>query len=374
MPPRKRGRAAFLAHYSAAHPLLMRLVVMRQAHALALVLSMSMGACSSAHPEEPLAQAETALQIDQGSVGFDEIAWAPGIRRVIVPSGGAGKVHLLDPATRTTEIVSGFGQSNELRGGHTQGPTSAVEADGFVVTVDRTAKRVVVFDPLTREIVAGHDLGAAPDYVRYDRQSREVWVTEPDRERIEIFSLDPARGAAAFERSGEITIADGPESLVFDDTRGRAYANLWHGVTVVIDVATHTVHTAFANGCDGSRVLTLDEPRSLLFTACVEGKVTTMDLAHGGQVVGSITYGEGMDAIAYDARRSLLYVPSAILGTMATIAVGSLGELTLAGEVKTAKGASCVAVDDDGGVWICDPAHGRVLSVRAPIGSEGVRR
>ena len=338
---------------------------MHKAHALALFLSVSIGACSARTADEPLAEAESALEIDEGSVGFDEIVWAPRARRVIVPSGGTGKVHMLDPATGATEVVGGFGQSNELRGGHTQGPTSAVEADGLIVTVDRTAKRVVVFDPKARRIVAGHDLAGAPDYVRYERGSHEVWVTEPESERIELFSFDPARGEAAFERKGEIVIAGGPESLVFDSARGRAYANLWHGVTVAIDIPTHSVHTAFANGCDGSRLLAIDEPRSLLFTACVEGKVTTMDLTHGGQVVSSIRYGQGMDAIAYDGRRGLLHVPSAVTGTMATIQVGTVGELTLAGEVITAKGASCVAVDDDGGVWVCDPAHGRVLSVRA---------
>lgn len=81
-----------------------------------------------------------------------------------------------------------------------------------------------------------------------------------------------------------------------------------------------------------------------------------------------------MDALAYDARRGMLHAPSAIKGTTPTIAVGTAGDLTLVSEVTTAKGASCVAVDDDGTVWVCDPAHGRVLSVRVQDRSGGASR
>ena len=152
-----------------------------------------------------------------------------------------------------------------------------------------------------------------------------------------------------------IEVAGGPEALVFDAARGRAYANLWHGVTVAIYVASHTVRGAFTNGCESSRVLAIDGPRALLFSACAEGGVTSMDFAHGGQVTSQIAYAEGMDALAYDARRGLLHAPSAIKGAMATISVGALGELSLVSEVATAKGASCVAVDDDGTVWVSTP-------------------
>jgi streptogramin lyase len=331
-----------------------------------LVLAACSVACSVASSEPPLAQAETALQIDEGSVGFDELTWAPGLHKLVVPAGGTGKVHLLDPSTHAWESVEGFSRSNALRGGHTQGPTSAAEADGFVVTIDRTSRRVVLFDPATHVIVGARELAATPDYVRYEPMAREVWITEPDAERIEVLSLDPKRGEQAFAPVAMIAVTDGPEALVFDHPRGRAYVNGWRGVTVVIDLASHAVRGAFANGCEGSRVLAIDEPRGLLFSACVEGKITTMDLLHGGQVTSRLAYGAGMDALAYDARRGLLHAPSGVTGTMATIEVGAQGELTLASEIATAKGASCAAVDDDGSVWICDPAHGRVLSTRKP--------
>jgi hypothetical protein len=68
-----------------------------------------------------------------------------------------------------------------------------------------------------------------------------------------------------------------------------------------------------------------------------------------------------MDALAYDPSRGLLHAPSGVTGTLATIAVGPQGELSLVSKITTAKGATCAAVDDDGSVWICDPAHGRVL-------------
>lgn len=176
----------------------------------------------------------------------------------------AGKVHLLDPTTRTSEVVGGFAESTELRGGHTQGPT------------------------------------------------------------------------------------------------------------VPIDVATHTVHGAFTNGCDGSRLLSIDEPRSLLFTACVEGRVTAMDLAHGGRIVGRLAYGQGMDAIAYDARRGLLHVPSAATGTVATISVGALGELALAsrrGPRREPRASPSTTTAASGSA--IPPTDGSSRSSRAPVKRRG---
>jgi hypothetical protein len=46
---------------------------------------------------------------------------------------------------------------------------------------------------------------------------------------------------------------------------------------------------------------------------------------------------------------------------MAVLAVSPEGKLSQVASVPKAKGAHCVAADDHGGVWVCDPEQGRLL-------------
>jgi hypothetical protein len=43
------------------------------------------------------------------------------------------------------------------------------------------------------------------------------------------------------------------------------------------------------------------------------------------------------------------------------MSVSSSGQLSLLATVVTVPGAHCVAADDRGNAWVCDPQHGHVL-------------
>ena len=86
--------------------------------------------------------------------------------------------------------IGGFSAKPDYGGGHDESVTSADEGGGFLFATDRTSGRLEVVDPAARRIVAGSKLGGSPDYVRYVAPTEEVWVTEPDSERIEIFRLE----------------------------------------------------------------------------------------------------------------------------------------------------------------------------------------
>ena len=127
-------------------------------------------------------------------------------------------------------------------------------------------------------------LGGGPDYVRWVAPTREIWVTEPDAERIEVFRLP--ENAIEPAAAGSIPIPGGPESLVVDPRRQRAYANLWKGRPGANDLITRAVGGAWENGCVGSRGLALDDSRGLLFVGCGEGGATALDVTDGGRIRG----------------------------------------------------------------------------------------
>jgi hypothetical protein len=137
-----------------------------------------LGAMASAAP--------APIEIPGGSagIGFDDLRFSVSLGKILVPAGRTGRLVLLDPATRNVTAVEGFSAKKEYGGGHDDGVTSTDSGRGWVFATDRTSGLLAIIDPAGRRIVSRSKLGGAPDYVRYVAPSGEVWVTEPDSERI----------------------------------------------------------------------------------------------------------------------------------------------------------------------------------------------
>jgi hypothetical protein len=181
-----------------------------------------------------------------------------------------------------------------------------------------------------------------------------VWVTEPRAKHIECF-LWRARSFAA---AGTIHVPDGPESLASDAT--RAYTHSWKGESYAIDLKQREIVARFQNGCEGARGIAIDAPHGLLFAGCAEGKVTSVSLATL-QAAGSAPAGKGVDIIAFAPTLRRLYAPGGDAATLTVLSVAKNGALRVLRTEPAAAGAHCVAADDAGNAWVCDPAHGRLL-------------
>src|SRR5450432_3739299 len=287
----------------------------------------------------------TSLAMPEGAagIGFDDLGFSPVLHRVLAPGGRTGKLDLVDPKTQAIESVSGFStDADKFGGGHGEGTTSADVGGGMIFASDRSRGEVAVVDPKTMKITASTKLAGGPDYVRWIEPTSEVWVTEPNKKQIEVFTLDKGK----LVHKSAIDIAGGPESLVVDATRGRAYTHTWEDATVAIDLAKHKEVARWKNGCKASRGIALDEKRALLFVGCDEGKATVLDLAHDGKLLGSATTGKGVDIIAYNAALAHLYVPGGDSANLTILGVGKDGKLDVLGSIATAEDSHCVAADD----------------------------
>src|SRR6185369_9761542 len=308
-------------------------------------------------------RAQAAVEIPGGSagIGFDDLHYAPASGSVLVPAGRTGALVLIDPSTRGATAVAGFSAKTEFSRGHDDGVTSADEGRGWVFATDRTSGLLDIVDPRSRKIVSSVKLGGPPDYVRFVGATGELWVTQPGKETIEIFRLSggsvPAAAHEAF-----VSVPGGPESLVVDGKRGRAYTHLWKGKTVAIDVTRRAVTATWDNGCAGSRGIALDGAGRFLFAGCAEGKAVVLDTG-SGKVVSSLASGDGVDIIDFDPTLSHLYVPGGRSATMAVMGVSREGQLSLLGTVPTAVGAHCVAAAR-GNVFVCNPTKGRLIVFR----------
>jgi hypothetical protein len=323
------------------------------------------GAASPAdsHEATPVA---IALPGGEAGIGFDDLQWSPELGRMLAPAGRTGALDLVDPATGAVQVIGGFGGTDARAGGHGDGCTSAVFGDGWLFAIDRSRRELVVADPQRAQIVARTALAAGPDYVRWIAARRELWVTEPSAEQIEIFSVPQPgaeHGAPQPAPLARLAVPGGPESLVIDASRGRAFTHTWKGETIAIDLATHALGPRWSNGCTGSRGIALDEARGWLFVGCEEGRASVLDVEHEGRLLGSAPTGEGVDIISYDATLRHLYVPAED-GTLTLLGVAENGSLSVLQTLRVAPGAQGVVSDGRGHVLVGDPAGGRLLLVR----------
>ena len=298
----------------------------------------------------------------EGGIGFDDLGFAPALGKLLVPAGRTGNLDLIDPASRQIVPIAGFSSQGSFVQGHGEGTTSADFGRGLIFATDRTALKLVVLDPAARTVVARAGLAGSPDYVRWVEPTGEIWVTQPDKDRIEIFTL-PASGPPVPAHKEFIATPGGPESLVIDAAHNRAYTHLWKETTLAIDVKTRAIVARWPNHCVGSRGIALDAQRGLLFAGCAEGKAVVLDLHHDGAVRDTLSAGAGVDIIDYNPRLGHLYLPGGKSETMAILGVSRAGKLSLLATVKTARAAHCVVADDHHQAWVCDPSHGRLLLV-----------
>lgn len=300
------------------------------------------------------------LQVPGGAagIGFDDLGWSDALGRVLVPGGRTGKLFLVDPATGGFDAVDGFSGKETFSGGHGEGTTS-VDTDGaFLFASDRDKQEVLVVDAKSKAIVSRAALAGRPDYVRWIAPRNEVWVTEPRLKQIEVFTFSGGKLA----RVAAISVPGGPESLVVDAARGRAYTHTWTTETVALSLSKHTEVARWKNGCEKSRGIALDAAHGWLFVGCEEGRASALDVTTGKRL-GTASAGKGVDIIAYAPKLRHLYVPGGDDATLTVVGVTKSGALHALGSVGVAKDASCVTVDDRAQAYVCDPAHGRLWLV-----------
>jgi hypothetical protein len=302
-----------------------------------------------------------ALPGGEAGIGFDDLQFSGTMGKVLAPGGRTGKLYLVEASSGAVTSIPGFSTVKEFSGGHDDGITSVAEGAGLLFVTDRTREDLSIVDPATRSIVARTPLGASPDYVRWIEPTHELWVTEPDSERFEVFRLESGKPPRAV-RIAAVAVPGGPESLILDGKRRRAYTHVAAG-TAAIDLRSHAIVALWKNGCEEAKGMALDAPRGLLFVACQQGGVNALDVV-SGKIVGSAKLGAGIDIISCSSDLGHVYVPSSETKTLAILGVSPAGALSVLGTIPGTADSHCVAAA--GKVYFCDPAHGRLLAINDP--------
>ncbi|HEY8077617.1 MAG TPA: hypothetical protein VIF62_26000 [Labilithrix sp.] len=321
---------------------------------LAMCMLVALAACSS--PDGEL----VTLPDASPGIGFDDMRWSASLARILVPAGRAGALDLVDPDTRAVTAIGGFSKTSDFSGGHDDGPTSVDEGRGLLFVSDRTSQTLSVLDAKTHAVVGSAPLAASPDYVRYVAATDEIWVSSPAGSWIEIFAL---AGGTTPKPAGSIAIANGPESLVVDQARGRAYTHHWQSSTIGIDVRTRAILGTWPNGCAASRGIDVEPEHGWVLATCNEGTLTVIAPDEGGRIVSAIAAGSGYDVMGYARGTRHAYLAGGACACLTVIGVAQSGELALLGRFDAPHDTHCAVADDHGNAWVCSPSEGGVRRV-----------
>ncbi|HET8553093.1 MAG TPA: hypothetical protein VFM97_11550 [Gammaproteobacteria bacterium] len=327
---------------------------------LTSVVGLLSGGAAYAHKTIASPAATIALPGAVHGIDFDDLQFFPALNRVAVPAAQTGDLDLIDSQTNAVEVIPHVAVTTAAPHGDDRGATSASFGGGYIFTGDHGRTSIAVVDPRSKSVVARVRLAANYDYIRYVASRQEVWVTEPHQHRIEIFKfLNSAKPTLRHEAF--IEVPGGPEALVIDNERGRAYTNLWSNRALAIDLSGRRIVARWPNGCRQSRGLALDG--RWLFAGCKEGRAVALDVTRGGKPVSAARTGAGVDIIAYNSHLHHLYVPGSKSATLTVLSVAGNGHLQPVAVYRTVKGAHCVATDNRRKAFVCDPRHGRILVI-----------
>jgi DNA-binding beta-propeller fold protein YncE len=302
-------------------------------HRLALCLSVALlaaipaGAVPAAEPAHPTGL-HVVGRIPGPDGGWDYVSFDAAHRRVYVTHSDV--VIAIDADTGKADLA--FAKGDHL---HAAVPVPGTDLIVTTNSGDNTAKIISAKD--------GHLLASIPtasdaDGASYDPKSGLVVVICGDAGTLTL--IDPK----AMKAVATIVVGDHLE-FGAPDGNGLFYVNVADKNQVaVVDLAAQKVVNRFdLPGCK--------RPTGLAYVAgnrvisdCGNGGVDILDAATG-KALATFTVGGFPDAVIYDAKRKLAFVPSALGGTLSVIALDGAANNTIIDTVPTQLGARTGAVD-----------------------------
>ena len=251
------------------------------------------------------------------------------------------------------------------RGRRVVGPSSVAVGDGVVYIGNRGDNRVCAIDAHTLSLGGCAQLESMPDAVLLVPARGELWVTTPAVHAIVVLHVD---GTVAPSIIATLTVDGEPECFALDAEHGVVFTNLEDADrTLAIDAASRHVLSTWEPACGqlGPRGVAFDATRRFVYVACTD-HLATLDIDHGGAVVGTLATGAGVDDISLLAARGLIYVGSGADATLRVVQVDARGGLSVIATAATSAGARNAVLDEAGRAYLTDSEGGHIFVVEAP--------
>ena len=216
-----------------------------------------------------------------------------------------------------------------------------------VIPMREPAKTNRIVDTSTDKVVA--DLpgaGEAPDGATYDPSSKHVYSVNHNSSDVTV--VDPV----GKKNVATIPVGGGKLEFAAADGAGHVFVNVQaKGEIAVIDTKTNKVTTNYKMaGCEDASGLAYAGAAKLLIASCGNGVAKVLTAA--GKEVASIPIGKGPDAVIYDPKNKVAFIPCGADGVLEIISVADAGKVAKTQTLKTQVLARTGAVDAEGRLYL----------------------
>jgi hypothetical protein len=260
-------------------------------------------------------------------------------RRLYLASGGVMTLDL-----NTGKSIANFAAGKTTHGVLPLGENAVAMTDGAehtVKIVDSTTGKVLHVIPAEQphEKSGWHN----PDALLLEPQTGLLVAVNGDSGTLLLIDQKEARVVDRIKVGGELEFAAA-------DGKGDIYVNVVSGNSIaLVDIAHRKmIKKITLQGCDGPSGMAFDADDGLVMSVCDNGVAKFVN-AETGTEVASVAVAKGADALLYDARRHVAFVPGGDEGQLSIVSVNGPGHIRVIQTLTTQPGTRLGAVDPNTG-------------------------
>jgi DNA-binding beta-propeller fold protein YncE len=282
-------------------------------------------------------------RVKVGDGGFDYAAYNPATNQVLMARTDYTTV--IDVKTHKVSELK-----NAIRAHITlpvPGTTLAVlpQRRGSINDGEKGTVRIV--DLANDTVVADLPGGVNPDSAAYDPFTRYVWIANQISAQMSVVDAVGKKIVKLIDVGGKL-------EFVASDSAGKVFvvdeSPLPNTNIAVLDAKAYTAapNRYPLQGCNEATGLAYVPPSKLLVASCKNEMAKFLDAATGKEVA-SIKIGKGPDAVIYDAKRQLVFIPCGIDGVLEVISVADPAKIAVVQHLPTQQGSRTGTIDPETG-------------------------
>jgi len=267
-----------------------------------------------------------------GEGGTDYVTAEPGTGRVFVSRG----THVMVVDGATGKVLGDIPDTPRMHG------IGLVAKHNHGFTTNAGDSTVTMFDLKTLAVIKKIPVKTGGlDGIMYDDYTDRIVLTNHSRPIGTVVALDANTGDIV----GQAELEDNSPEGAASNGKGTLYVNNEGKSTIqVVDAKSMKVLSSWPLApCDGPTGIAYDRANDRIFSGC--GKTSVVLDAKTGKVIATIANGDGVDALGWDPKEKLIYIPAGRDGNVTVAHQDSPDKYSVVATVQTMPRAKTITVD-----------------------------
>ncbi len=267
-----------------------------------------------------------------GEGGTDYVNAEPGTGRVFVSRG----THVMVVDGATGKVLGDIPDTPRVHG------IGLVAKHNHGFTTNGGDSTVTMFDLKTLAVIKKIPVKTGGlDGIMYDDNMDRIILTNHSRPIGTVVALDANTGDIV----GQAELEDNSPEGAASNGKGTLYVNNEGKSTIqVLDAKSMKVLSSWPLApCEGPTGIAYDRANDRIFSGC--GKTSVVLDAKTGKIVTTIANGDGVDALGWDPKEKLIYIPAGRDGNVTVAHQDSPDKYSVVATVQTMARAKTITVD-----------------------------